>query len=140
MASTIFETPMDWEYNDLKEEPWPFIESMSVDIYYASPHDMDAGWHERKTITKQDLMQWSAEFSAAFCIYAPWREEPNVFLEIIADKHHGLLISATVHKVHCKAGITLKSPFDITELFFEDYNPPLIDEWERKSYYLFGLS
>lgn len=121
---------MDHTYDDLNEEPWPFIERMTVEVYYAS-EDLGVGWYERKVITKKDLIHW-VENKATLTIFAPWQDEPDVVLEVTDDRHFDLLMAMIVRKVHCKAGITLKNPFDITELFFESYNPTLLREWERK--------
>ena len=56
-------------------------------------------------------------------------------MEISDGFHYDLMLAMIVHKVHCKAGLTLKNPFDITELFLHDYNPMLLREWERKCGY-----
>lgn len=113
-------------------DPWPFIERVHIDTSLEENHCPDE-WANMLSVTPEQLLDMCQEAHASASILVPDNtlKEPSVIISIFSEEILHEVASFHLARVHCKGGLFLKRPFDIAELFFEDYNPMVNAEYER---------
>lgn len=146
---------IEFTIDKLKGEPWTSIEKLEVETAYISPMQLSSKdflhWMDVKQVSLKeleslgaayyDLALFSKKFKAdnlqvvmASPTLPPFytTNKPDVMLYVFKGIA-SIIIVVRIVGIHCKAGVVIRDADDIAYHFFEDYNPYIEVELERKN-------
>ncbi len=103
-----------------------------IEVVYIGP-DTPEEWLHKKFVTMIELRDLCRGIPICISTIVPnfYDDENCLTVDVFNDDSFEPLVNFRVLKLYCKAGLLFKSSFDITQFFFEDYNPMLMDEYDR---------
>lgn len=103
-----------------------------IEVVYIGPDTPDE-WLHKTTATVAELRELCRSIPVNISAIVPnfYDDENHLTVDIFNYDTFELIVYFRVLKLYCKAGLLFKSPLDITQFFFEDYNPMLMDEYGR---------
>lgn len=124
--------PIENIYESFDEGPWPLVRHMMVDVVYIGP-DTPEEWLHKTFVSIAELRELSRGIPICISTIIPnfYDDEKYLTVDIFNDDSFEPLVNFRVLKLYCRAGLIFKNTFDITQFFFENYNPMLMDEYDR---------
>lgn len=119
-------------YESFSDEPWSHLRRATVRVGYIG-HDVPPEWLDKTSVTPQELRELCHGMDVSIEVITPnvYYDQEHLTIEVFDEDKFESVINLEILELDCKAGLILKSQFDITQFFFEYYNPMLLDEHDR---------